>query len=56
MIAMLLSDVLAAIGYEACAVTETESETIAAALLYKPDSMTLMRDCAIAAELPQLQK
>jgi DNA-binding response OmpR family regulator len=39
MIAILLSDVLAAMGHEVCAVTETESDTIAAALLYKPDLM-----------------
>ncbi len=39
MIAMLLSDVLAAMGHEICAITQTESETIGAALLYKPDLM-----------------
>ena len=57
MIAMLLSDVLAAMDYEVCAVTETESETIAAALLYKPDSMIVdegLRDRSRVATVAEI--
>ena len=39
MIAMLLSDLLVSMGHEVCAVTDTETGTVAAALRHKPDLM-----------------
>jgi DNA-binding response OmpR family regulator len=39
MIAMFLSDLLEALGFTVCAVTETEAATVAAALLHRPDLM-----------------
>lgn len=39
MIAMFLSDLLEALGHVVCAVTDTETGTVAAALLHRPDLM-----------------
>lgn len=39
MIALLLSDLLAAMGHAICAVTDTHIGTVAAASLHKPDLM-----------------
>ena len=39
MIALLLSDLLAAMGHAICAVTDTQIGTVAAASLHKPDLM-----------------
>jgi CheY-like chemotaxis protein len=41
MIAMFLSDLLVAMGHSVCATTETEADTVAAALLHKPDLMII---------------
>lgn len=41
MIAMFLSDLLEALGHRVCATTETEAETVAAALLHMPDLMII---------------
>jgi len=41
MIAMFLSDLLEALGHSVCATADTEAETVAAALLHRPDLMII---------------
>ncbi|MEO9130949.1 MAG: response regulator [Sphingomonas sp.] len=57
MIAMFLSDLLEALGHTVCAVTETEAETVAAALLHGPDLMIVddgLRDGSGIAAMEEL--
>ncbi len=57
MIAMFLSDLLEAMGHTVCAVTDTETGTVAAALLHRPDLMILdegLRDGSGIAAMEQV--
>lgn len=57
MIAMLLSDLLVAMGHEVCAVTDTQTGMIAAALLHKPELMIVdegLRDGSGSAAVAEI--